>query len=64
MNTTSLLNRVIYECEMAMKLYEQQSGQSIDVDELSEEEDADYIKENQLSKEMAMVSNPILMAMS
>ena len=64
MNTTSLLNKVIYECEMAMKLYEQQSGQSIDVDELSEEEDADYIKENQLSKEMAMVSNPILMAMS
>ena len=64
MNITSLLNNVIAECEMAMKLAEQESGEPIDVDQLSEEEDADFIEDNQLSKEMAMVSNPILMAMS
>ena len=64
MNIETLLNNVIAECEMAMKLAEQESGTEIDIDELSDEEDEDYIQDNQLSKEMAMVSNPILMAMS
>ena len=46
MNITSLLNNVIAECEMAMKLAEQESGEPIEVDELSEEEDANYIEDN------------------
>ena len=46
MNITTLLNNVIAECEMAMKLAEQDSGEPIDIDALSEEEDADYIEDN------------------
>jgi len=42
MNTDTLLDNVVGECEKVMELAETQSGEPMDLDNLSDEEDADF----------------------
>ena len=64
MNTTTLIQNVVREAEATMALYQQSEGEELELHDLSEEEDADYIKDNEFNMKLAFVSNPIAMAMS
>jgi len=47
LNLETLLNNIEAECGDAMKLYECETGETVELDELSEEEDADVVADNQ-----------------
>ena len=61
MNIETLLNNITSECESVIKMVESLTGEEVEIDELSEEEDANYIEDSQLAIEMTYVTHPILM---
>ena len=64
MNMETLLDNVIAECENAIRLYAAETGEHLDVSELSDEEDADIVQDNLFRLQMLMVSNPVVLGCS
>ena len=63
MNTETLLNNIVQECEKVIELEQLETGEDLDIDNLSEEEDADLYQDHKLEFDLMMISNPV-MAMS
>ena len=59
-NKDGLLNQVVMECEKVVQATQQESGEELDIDELSEEEDADCFKDNQQKLNVMSVASPLM----
>ena len=60
MNTESFLNHLVQECEKVIELAQEESGEDLDIDNLSEEEDADIFQDHKLQMDLKMLSNPVI----
>ena len=61
MNPKTLLDNVIREREECMALYEAQEGETIDLDELSQEEDADIREDFKPQIHMMWATQPFML---
>ena len=60
MNFEAFLNNIVQECERVIEKAQLESGIELDIDELSEEEDADFVQDHRLEMNVLLVSNPVI----
>lgn len=60
MNIDTLIDNIVGECEKFIEIAELQTGEPLDLDDLSEEEDADFFEDNKGGLTILLVTKPIL----
>lgn len=53
---------IAQQCERVLEMHQAETGEELELEELSEEEDADLIEDNKVKMQVMMVTSPLLVS--